>query len=70
MEQSRLRVARLWVPVLDWELETSNPRIVVIVGKGVWRYIEHLVAAERLRPLLSEIRVIYHGPTSRPTGLT
>jgi hypothetical protein len=42
-EIQRLKAAEIWAPVLNWELQYSKPRLVVIMGGRTESELNHLV---------------------------
>ncbi len=57
-QEMRNRAAEIWAPVLSWELATSKPRLVVIMGGAADLLLEHLVALRKIQ--LPEIMRIKH----------
>jgi hypothetical protein len=70
-EESEVRreVAEAWSPVLRYELEHGQPKLLVILGKKTRQPLLHL-ERQRLIPELPEHRTIHHYSyiASRPQG--
>ncbi len=58
-ESERRRVAELWAPVLAWELELGQPKIVVSVGASAGGLLDHLLH-RRLIPALPLRKKVHH----------
>lgn len=67
-ERRWLQLAEIWSAVLAWELETSRPRLVVVMGKRTRRLIEHLALVKQLRFPRIETIQHYAYVGSRPRG--
>ncbi len=57
-QEMRNQAAEIWVPVLAWELATSKPRMVVILGGAADQLLNHLVSVRKIR--LPEKMNIHH----------
>ncbi len=63
-----LPLAETWADVLAWELEASQPRLVVVMGKRTQRLIEHLALVKQLRFPRTEAIPHYSYVAFRPRG--
>ena len=68
-ERVRLEIAEAWAPVLRFEVETAEPKILVVLGQKTQMLLHHLVK-KRLIPPLPETVTIHHYSYigSRPQG--
>lgn len=57
--QAQLRVAEAWAPVLRFELEVGNPKVLIVLGGKAERALKHL-RKTRLLPALPPTRRIDH----------
>ncbi len=53
-------MARLWAPVLAWELQMGQPRVVVSVGRRVDEYLSHLATHKLLPKIACRIAVDHY----------
>jgi hypothetical protein len=67
-EENWLRLGEIWAEVLAWELEASQPRLVVVMGKRTRRLVEHLALTRQLRFPRTELIQHYSYIGSRPRG--
>ena len=59
-ESERRKVAEAWAPVLAWELELGQPKIVVSVGGNADRLLNHLLRRELIPPLPRRLKVDHY----------
>ncbi len=57
-QEMRNKAAEIWAPVLAWELATSKPRLVVILGGAADLLLKQLVANRKIQ--LPEVMRIKH----------
>ncbi len=57
-QEMRNRAAEIWSPVLSWELTTSKPRLVVILGGAADVLLKHLIFRKKIQ--LPEKMNIHH----------
>jgi len=70
-EAERQRIAEAWAPVLAWELQLGQPRIVVSVGDKADRLLDHLLRRRLIPPLPTRMRVAHYSYiASRPDART
>jgi hypothetical protein len=55
---ARNGAAEIWASVLDWELETSKPKLVVVMGGQTQKLLDHLQSTGRIR--LPQVERITH----------
>jgi hypothetical protein len=66
---SQLETARAWAPVLEWELQQSNPSLVVTVGKKADRFLGQLVESGHLPPVTQRMCIQHYSYVAmRPDG--
>lgn len=66
--KEQFKTTETWCPVLEWELDSSMPRLVVAMGKGTNQLLQHLKEKNLVRlPRLEEIEN-YAYVASRPRG--
>ena len=54
--EERFRSAEIWAGVLNWELKTTKPKLVVIMGRQTEKLINHLASHGFVRlPKVQEI---------------
>jgi hypothetical protein len=69
-EEARFAVAEAWSPVLRYELELGEPRLVVVLGKtATQKPLDHLVRRRLIAPLPETITIYHYSYIgSRPSG--
>lgn len=58
-QENKMDAAEIWADVLQWELDTGQPRMVVASGTSIARYLGHLVKKGLLRGYPRPKRIIH-----------
>ena len=70
-ETQRAEIAEAWAPVLAWELELGQPKVVVSVGNKADRLLNHLLRRRLIPPLPLRLKVEHYSYIgSRPDAKT
>jgi hypothetical protein len=70
-ERERQKVAEAWAPLLAWELELGQPKIIVSVGAKADRLLNHLLQERLIPPLPRRLKVDHYSYIgSRPDART
>jgi hypothetical protein len=66
---TKREIARAWAPVLAWELETGQPKLIVTIGDRTNALLDHLLAEQLIPPLPRRMNIDHYTyVTMRPKG--